>query len=143
MAEDRNVTVTESSQTEVGTGASACTVREPGGLERAAQIIDAHRHIATWPTARSDGKPGVVMVSVCLCDARSESHSTHVAAELAAAGIGSVADAYRHAADVVHAEARYQWEQDVRGVVGAQTVAQRMVVVEGCLRHFAGLAPRG
>jgi len=46
--------------------------------------------------------------------------------------------ALSNAADVVHAEARWQWELDSRGHIGAQTVAQRMQVVEACLRAFAG-----
>ncbi|SDT84452.1 hypothetical protein [Gordonia westfalica] len=41
------------------------------------------------------------------------------------------------AADVVHAEARYQWEMDARHAVCAQVVAQRMGVVERTIRSFA------
>lgn len=38
------------------------------------------------------------------------------------------------AADVVHAEARWQWERDLRRIPGSQIVAQRMGVIEQCLR---------
>lgn len=43
-------------------------------------------------------------------------------------------EALRWAADVVHSEARWQWELHTRGTVGAQIVAQRMTVVEQVLR---------
>lgn len=45
--------------------------------------------------------------------------------------------AYRHAADVVHSEARWQWERSKGHVPGAQIVAQRMQVIEASLKGFA------
>ncbi|WP_238840706.1 hypothetical protein [Prescottella equi] len=63
--------------------------------------------------------------------------AAHIASTLHAAGIGTLADAYKHAADVVHAEARWQWERDMQRIPGAQIVAQRMSVIEDCIRHFA------
>lgn len=44
----------------------------------------------------------------------------------------------KFAVDAVHAEARYQWEMDLRGAPGAQIVAQRMVVVETVIRNAVG-----
>lgn len=49
----------------------------------------------------------------------------------------------RQAIDIVHAEARWQWEQDQRGTVCAQVVAQRMGIVEDCLRGFQDRAGDG
>lgn len=40
--------------------------------------------------------------------------------------------------DAVHAEARYQWEQDRRGIPCAQVVAQRMGIVEIVIRQAVG-----
>ena len=53
------------------------------------------------------------------------------------------ARAYRHAADVVHSEARWQWEQSKGHVPGAQIVAQRMQVIEASLKGFADRIERG
>lgn len=39
------------------------------------------------------------------------------------------------AADIVHSEARWQWEQKMRGVDFAQVIAERMMVIESILRH--------
>lgn len=47
------------------------------------------------------------------------------------------AEALREAADVVHAEARWQWELHMRHSTGAQIVAQRMGVVEETIRGMA------
>lgn len=52
----------------------------------------------------------------------------------------ATAEALAWAADVVHAEARWQWELHERGGVGAQIVAQRMTVVEKVLRSAAAKA---
>lgn len=45
--------------------------------------------------------------------------------------------AYRQAADLIHAEARWQWEQAADHTVCAQVVAQRMVTMERVLRRRA------
>ncbi|NKZ63017.1 hypothetical protein GTG23_00310 [Rhodococcus hoagii] len=68
--------------------------------------------------------------------------AAHAVAALTNAGKAIVdqdaeAKAFDLAADVVHAEARWQHEQDRRGTVGAQIVAQRMLVMEGAIRRFA------
>lgn len=48
-----------------------------------------------------------------------------------------VAAGLLEAADIVHAEARWQWELDGRGTTCAQVVAQRMTMVEQILRDRA------
>lgn len=42
------------------------------------------------------------------------------------------------AVDAVRSEARYQWEQDRRGITCAQYVAQRMGVVATVIRNAVG-----
>jgi hypothetical protein len=51
--------------------------------------------------------------------------------------VPSYADALYWAADVARSEARWQYEQDRRGTVGAQVVAQRAQVLESCYREAA------
>ena len=66
--------------------------------------------------------------------------SAHVASVIRQHGLDRVSG-LNAAADVVHSEARYQWEKDARRTVCAQIVAQRMDMVERVIRHFAdGLA---
>lgn len=49
----------------------------------------------------------------------------------------AVDEALGWAADVVQSEARWQWERDRRGALGAQVVAQRMTIIEKCIRDQA------
>lgn len=50
-------------------------------------------------------------------------------------------EAFEEAAQVLRQEARYQCEQDMRRVPGAQLIAQRMELVEKVLLSFAGIDP--
>ncbi|NKZ84474.1 hypothetical protein GS982_19940 [Rhodococcus hoagii] len=50
-------------------------------------------------------------------------------------------EAFEEAAQMLRQEARYQWEQDMRRVPGAQLIAQRMGVMERALLSFAGIDP--
>lgn len=63
-------------------------------------------------------------------------HPAHVAEVIRQHGLDRTSG-LNAAADVVHAEARYQWEMDARRAVCAQVVAQRMGVVERTIRSFA------
>lgn len=69
-------------------------------------------------------------------------HAEHLAEQLSAAAEldnDQHNAALKWAADVVHSEARWQTECDMRGYPGAQLIAQRMTVIENVLR--GGIRP--
>ncbi|UAJ79962.1 hypothetical protein IT072_02470 [Leifsonia sp. ZF2019] len=51
--------------------------------------------------------------------------------------------ALTHVRDIIHAEARWQYELHARGHVGAQQVAERMLAIEKCVDDFVreGIRP--
>ncbi|ATW60856.1 hypothetical protein SEA_GETALONG_89 [Gordonia phage Getalong] len=93
-------------------------------------LIAQHRYVSDMVSPTRD----------CTCGYASgigspAEHAAHVAEVIRQHGLDRTSG-LNAAADVVHAEARYQWEMDARRAVCAQVVAQRMGVVERTIRSF-------